>query len=386
MFHALGHRRHRLVRASASFVVTSTFAIFAATSAHAGQFPTLDPNYVQEIYTGPVGGPGMAWTPGLNLLTRNGANIVEYSPTQNATYQSTPIHASIATHAISGLSSSGYGMTNAPDGYIYAVTTFGLQRFSPYNWSAPAQTLVTSVPGQGFGINCLPDGHIVYSDAFSSSKVFLYDPSSNTNTMIYDTATSAFGGYTVDDIETGPGGQIALAVQSNAGVEIINATGGVLSSFSTASFGNHYPDGLAFGAGPFANSLYSNNNDGTITRYDWSSAGWTGTPASSTDIASGAGAYGDLAAVGPDCAFYVFSGENGNLHGATPGVGTNWNAGTNTDSSITRIALANLTGGPDADCGFYSFTETFLPEPGVAGMLAVSTLLAGRRLRPAKRR
>ena len=116
----------------------STLSI-ALSRVEANQFPYLDPTYTQQIYTGPlVGGPGMAWTASGDLLTRNGSDIIEYSPTQNATHQGTPIHASTVTHTITGLSNTGYGMTNGLDGYIYTVTSGGLERFNPSNWAAPA--------------------------------------------------------------------------------------------------------------------------------------------------------------------------------------------------------------------------------------------------------
>src|SRR6185436_19158714 len=110
-------------------------------------------------------------------------------------YNGTNLHGVIATHNVTGLSNTGYSMTNAPDGYIDAVTGTGLERFNPNNWAAPAQALPGTVGGQGYGINCLPDGRIVYSDGVFNSKVYLYDPSTTVNTLIYDTATSAFGAY-----------------------------------------------------------------------------------------------------------------------------------------------------------------------------------------------
>src|SRR3954453_8977585 len=103
---------------------------FLATPILAVQYPTIDPAYTQEIYTGPLtGGPGMAWTSSNNLLTRNGSTILEYSPTQNTTYKATSLHGVIASHPITGLDGSGVGMTNGLDGYIYAVGSSGLQRF-----------------------------------------------------------------------------------------------------------------------------------------------------------------------------------------------------------------------------------------------------------------
>jgi hypothetical protein len=365
--------RHRLALVSAAALVASMQSL----EAFGQQFPTINPAFQQEIYTGPLqGGPGMAWNYNFNLLTRNGGTIIEYSPTQNATHMSTPIHAPIANHPIAGLSNTGVGMTNGTDGYIYCVTAFGLQRFDLGTFGA-AQNLPGTVGGQGYGINTLPDGRIVYSDGVGVSNVYIYDHVATTNTLIYSTASHSSGGFLIDDIETGPGGQIALAGQSNSGIVILNNTGGVIADFPAP----HYPDGLAFGAGPFANSIFSNNNDGTITRYDMN-PGWVGVPTNIVDIASGAGAYGDLAAVGPDCAFYVSSFENGSYHGATPTVGTNWIGGTNAEASITRISLASLTGIPgDEECGFYSLVETTLPEPGIGliSMIAAPVLLRRRR-------
>ena len=47
------------------------FGVLVGSKALAVQYPTIDPGYNQQIYTGPlVGGPGMAWTTSSHLLTR----------------------------------------------------------------------------------------------------------------------------------------------------------------------------------------------------------------------------------------------------------------------------------------------------------------------------
>ncbi len=222
-----------------------------------------------------------------------------------------------------------------------------------------AQSLGGTVGGQGYGVSTLPDGRIVYSDGNPNSNVYIYNPAIGINTLIYSAP------FLVDGIVTGPTGNIALAGQSNSSITILSNTGTLVNSFSTP----HFPDGLAFSETASSATLYSNNNDGTISRYVLG-AGYLGTPVI-TDIASGSGAYGDLASVGPDCAFYVSQVENGNFHGATPGVGTNWdNAVTNAEPSIIRISGAPLRDGTTV-CDFYSPIEAAdTPEPATCLSLA----------------
>ena len=331
-------------------LITCVGLSMGTSSAFAVQFPTLDPAYVQEIYTGPlVGGPGMAWTTSGALLTRNGSDILEYSLSQNTVHQGTNVHGFV-THTISGLFTSGYGMANGHDGYIYTTTAAGLQRFDPNNWASSAQFLSGTVGGQGYGIHVLPNGKIAYVAGGGTNEVYVYDPVLATNTLIY-TASAL-----VDDIASDSSGNIALAGQALNQLIIISGTGSVLNTFNTT----HYPDGLAFGDGISSNSVFANNNDGTITRYSYG-AGYSGTP-TAVNIASGSQAYGDLAEVGPDCAFYVSQSDNGGYHGSTSGVVTHWDNGvTNNEGSITRIARR------DGNCGFATNT---VPEPSsLIGML-----------------
>jgi hypothetical protein len=354
-------------------VATLLATVFSAGPAQAIQFSYLDPGYTQEIYAGPLipgQEAGMAWNTGNNLLTRAGSTIIEYSLTQNTSYQGTSLHGVIATHSIAGLSSTGYGMTNGNDGYIYAVTGSGLQRFDPGNWLAPAQTL-TGVGGPGYGITTLADGRIAYA-AGSGSDVYVYDPVNLTNTLIYTANTL------IDDMAASSANEIVLAGQGNSSLIVINSGGAWINTLSSLI---HYPDGLTFGDGLLSNAIFSNNNDGTITEYLFTS-GFANAP-TIFDIATGGGAYGDLAAVGPDCAFYVFHGENGSYHGATPGVGTNWdNATTTSDAAITRIAAAPGGDGSLPTCGFKTPVITnVVPLPGAWFLMGsgLVTLSAVRR-------
>lgn len=371
--------------------------LFLATAAHAVQFDVLASGYAQEIYAAPLTPnqeAGMAWTSSNNLLTRAGSTIIEYNPTQNTIVNGTNVHGVLATHLITGLVSSGYGLTNGKDGFIYAATGIGLQRFDPNNWAAPAQTLAGTVGGNGWGITTLPDGRIAYSDGGSPSNIYIYNPTGGSNTLIYTSndPTTPFQPVLVDDIEAGPTGAIALAGHSStanwptAGIFIISNTGTLINSFATP----HFPDGLAFGDGASSNSLFSNNNDGTITEYALA-PGYLGSP-TITDIAqqtlSSGKAYGDLAAVGPDCAFYVSQYENNGANGSTVGTGTHWDDGSTTaDASIVRISAVGSDGLPI--CLFFSPTETeVVPEPstyvlGLIGLLGLGFVALRKKYRRA---
>ena len=334
----------------------------AAYPAHAVQFDYLAPGFTQQIYTGPlVGGPGMAWTSGGNLLTRNQSDILEYSLTQNTTHQGTSLHGSTVTHTISGLSTTGYGLSKGLDGYFYTPTGVGLQRFST-TLTGAAQTLAGTASGPGYGITTLPDGRIAYVAGGGTNDVHIYNPSSGIDTLIYSAPSL------IDDIEASATGAIALALQTANKVSIISNTGSVINTWNTT----HPPDGLAFGDGVSANWLYSNNNDGSISQYQLG-PGYSGTP-TIYDIALQTlygKAYGDLAAVGPDCAFYVSQFDNNGYNGSTPGVGTHWDNGvTNSEPSIIRIAAVDRNG--NEYCGFGTPTEV-VPEPGT-GILLVSGL------------
>jgi hypothetical protein len=263
-------------------------------------------------------------------------------------------------------------MTNGLDGYIYTVTGSGLERFNPSNWSAPAQSLPGSVGGAGYGVTTMPDGRIAYSDGGGNSNVYIYDPVALTNTLIYS------ANYLIDGMVAGPLGNIAVTGQSNSTMTVLTSTGAVVNSWSTP----HFPDGLAFSDSNTVSILYSNNNDGTISKYVLG-PGFSGVPVI-TDIASGSGAYGDLASVGPDCAFYVSQFNNFGFHGSTNGVGTNWdNSVTNAEPSIIRIGGGLMPDGTTV-CQFYTPYTSNVPEPGSMSLLALG--LAGLGIAAWRRR
>ena len=314
----------------------------------------------------------MAWTSTNQLLTRNGSDILEYSPTQNGTHQGTSL---------------AYGRRDAHDhrleqhwlwddkrpGRLYLHRNRRrLRAVQSLELGRPAQLMPGSVGGAGYGVTTMPDGRIAYSDGSGASNVYMYDPVLSTNTLIYS------ANYLIDGMVAGPLGNIAVTGQSNSTMTILTSTGSVVNSFATP----HYPDGLAFSDSPLVSMLYSNNNDGTISKYVFG-PGFTGAPVI-TDIATGSGAYGDLASVGPDCAFYVSQFDNFGYHGSTNGVGTNWdNAVTNGEPSIIRIGGGLMPDGTTV-CEFYTPYGHNVPEPSTIGLLASGAVglgLAARRRR-----
>jgi hypothetical protein len=341
-------------------------SVFAAANclftppAVAVQFSFLDPAYTQEIYAGPnVGLPG-AWTSTGALLARKGnlPDILEYSPTQNTVYQGTNLHGVQATHTIAGLA-AGNNLARATNGLLYLPTQVGLQRVDSSNWALPAVT-VTPHGGPGYGVNSLPNGNVVYAAGGNSTDIHIYNPTTNADSIVYTSAGL------IDDIETSLTGLIALAGQGLNNIILLNSSGGFIQQIPTTTF----PDGLAFATTASPPALYSNDNQGTITRYDFG-AGYASPPTNVQVIASG-GSYGDIACTG-FCSFFVTQFFNGGFHGSAL-FGTNWDNGvTNNDPSIIRI-------GSKTGCLFDPPVGFNVPEPAAAALmlLGVATLACRR--------
>jgi len=346
------------------FSLALTCLLLAAARVPAVQFSSLNSAYTQEIYAGPnVGLPG-AWTSTNQLLARKGGfapppDILEYSATQTPNaYQGTNLHLVAATHTITGLA-AGNNLTMATNGFLYLPTTAGLQRVDPNNWAAPAVT-VTPFGGPGYGVNALPNGNVVYDAGSFSTDIHIYNPSTLTDTLVYTSAGL------IDDIETSLTGLIALAGQGNNNIILLNSSGGFIQQINTTNF----PDGLAFATAATPPALYSNDNQGTITRYDFA-AGYTSAPTATTVIASG-GSYGDIACTG-SCAFYVTQFFNNNINGSAS-FGTHWDNGvTNNDPSIIRIAGKQgcLF---DPPVGF----QGTVPEPSTLALMLLGCAMLGR--------
>jgi len=352
---------YRFDRITFGCVATAIYLLFAS-QAQAVQFSFIDPAYTQQIYAGPnVGLPG-AWTSTGEMLARksNVPDILEYSATQNAVYQGTNVHGVNAAHTITGLA-AGNNLARAMNGYLYLPTQAGLQRVDSSNWALPAVT-VTTFGGPGYGVNTLPNGNVVYAAGLGSTDIHIYNPTTNTDALVYTSPGL------IDDIETSLTGLIALAGQGLNNIILLNSTGGFIQQINTTNF----PDGLAFATTATPPALYSNDNQGTITRYDFGS-GYNAAPTNTTVIASG-GSYGDIACTGP-CKFYVTQFFNNNINGSAS-FGTHWdNNVINNDPSIIEI-------GSKQGCLFDPPVGYFVPEPaGALLMLLGLAAMASKRRR-----
>ncbi len=345
-----------------SFCVAAVSCFSLVGPATAAQFSILDPAYTQQIYAGPnVGLPG-AWTSTGELLARKGnvPDILEYNATQNAVYQGTNVHGVNVTHTITNLA-AGNNLARATNGLLYLPTQSGLQRVDPNNWALPAVT-VTTFNGPGYGVNTLPNGNVVYAAGGGSTDIHIYNPSGNSDSLVYTSPGL------IDDIETSLTGLIALAGQGLNNIVLLNSSGSVIQTIPTSNF----PDGLAFATTSSPPSLYSNDNKGTITRYDFGS-GYSAAPTNVQVIASG-GSYGDIACTGP-CKFYATQFFNNGINGSAL-FGTHWDNGvTNNDPSIIEI-------GSKQGCLFdppVGFNLVPEPSAGALLMLAVGVLGGVRR-------
>jgi hypothetical protein len=337
--------------------------LMPAGTASAAQFTSLDPAYTQAIYAGPnVGLPG-AWMSTGELLARksNVNQVLEYPVASNAVYQGTNTRTPVV-HTIANLA-NGSNLARATNGFLYLPTQLGLQRVDSNNWALPAVT-VPSVGGPGYGVNTLPNGNVVYAAGFSgpgSTEIHIYNPTLNNDTLVFNSPGL------IDDIETSLTGLIALAGQTANNIILLNSAGGLIQTIPTTNF----PDGLAFATTASPPALYSNDNQGTITRYDFG-GGYNSPPTNVQVIASG-GSYGDIACTGA-CKFYVTQFFNNGFHGSAS-FGTHWDNGvTNNDPSIIEI-------GSKTGCLFDPPVGFNVPEPNAALLLVmgVAALAGGRR-------
>jgi Bacterial Ig-like domain (group 3) len=277
--------RSALQKACGIFGASICAAALVPTPAYAAAndpFTTLASGLTQSLYaTGTPGIGGVAFAPNGDPLVVAGS-IFRVDSTTTVTVDGSAVHPVTFTAASVIL-----GVVNGANGALYANMSSGVEKIDASGnvLAGPAGTA-----GSGLGITVDPQtGNLVYpatdgnldwvSEDFTSSGVFV---------------ANAFS----DGLIFEPGGNYLFAAVFGNGINEYNRAGALVQSIPNASA----PDGMAFHAGT-PHYLVSNNNDGSITRYDFPNGDYTQAPTQSV-LASG-GFRGDLSQVGTDGCLYV---------------------------------------------------------------------------------
>lgn len=281
-------------------LVTSALAIIVSGPDAAAQtFSTLQPPFTQSVY-GAISVPnligGVAFAPNGDVLVDNcslgGGPLYRFDHASTA-----PVtHGTATLHPFTQeTSDAGCGLINHTDGAIYTNTSSGVVKLDA---NTGAQIGGPFGPaGNGLGITEDPQsGNLVYVLADGSLG---YVNAALTTSGAISTITSGF----VDQITFDPSGNYLFVSADGADELVILHRDGALVQSIPLIVGSG-PDGIAFHA-TSPHFVVTNNNDGTMTRYDFPSNpdNFSATP-TQTLFASG-GFRGDNAQVGSDGCLYA---------------------------------------------------------------------------------
>ena len=199
-------------------------------------------------------------------------------------------------HPVTALpnSNAGCGLANHPNGALYTNTSSGVIKLDA---NTGAQLAGPFGPGgDALGIAVDPQtGNLAY--VLDSGAIGFVDPGFTT-TGTLSTVTS--GGF-VDQITYDPTGNYLFLSNRSLNALTILKRDGTLVQNAPLAFGVG-PDGIAFHA-TAPTFVLTNDNDGTLTRFDFPGSDFTMTPTQSI-FASG-GFRGDMSQVGPDGCLYL---------------------------------------------------------------------------------
>jgi len=294
-------------------------------------FTFLQAGYTQEVFAasttagGNMGGVAFAadgdvWV----KVCGTTAGPLRFDLARTATVNSTSIHPLQTTPAVT--TAPGCGITNHPDGRIYLNSSVGAQRLDA---DTGAVLGVVGPPGSLYGITVDPQtNRLVYASAscvgVASCTLVSVDASTGN---VQNFATFPAGGSLefVDGVTFDPTGNF-IVVCGRTGLFpndtpfmfVLNRNGTIARQLQA----DHFPDGAVFHTNPFY--MVTNNNDGTISRFDFPADDLRQGP-NQTIIASG-GFRGDLTSVGADGCYYITE------------AGTRYaNFVTTTENSVVRI-------------------------------------------------
>lgn len=279
----------------ATLIALLTMSPLAGVARAAGQFPTLEAGFTQELYgTGPNFFGGVAFAPNADVwvdFCGGGGSALDRFSNSNTT----PANGSNVHPLVPGApfaSNAGCGLTNNPDGFLYSNTTSGVAQINAET-GAPTG-VVFGASGNALGITTDPQtGNLVYVAANGTILTAPVGGSSST----FSTATS---GRFIDGIAFDPTGTFLFVSNRTLNVVTIIARNGALVQNSPTI--PQVPDGISFhGSAP--RFVITNNNDGSMTRLDFPGDDYRMAPSLSV-FASG-GFRGDLTQVGPDSCIYA---------------------------------------------------------------------------------
>ena len=340
-------RPHSGLRLKRSWVYLPSIAILIAGGLRAQPFTTLQAGYTQELWavsnqtSGIIFG-GLAFASNGDLWAKACGNTVpffRFDASRTVTTNGASLHPAAAPGA--SATSSACGMVNHPDGRIYVNTVGGVQRFDAATGAALG---LLGQAGNNYGIAVDPQTkRLVYPAAAcanaASCTLLSLDPTGTAGSQSFLTFSLSATLEYVDGVDFDPtgnyifvAGRTGVYPQDTPYLIVITRSGSLVRQLPA----DRFPDGVAFHKNPFY--LITNNNDGTITRFDFPGGDPRQSP-SQTVIASG-GFRGDLSAIGADGCFY-----------ATQAGARYPNGAVTTEQSVVRIC---------------STQGEFPPSPGVS--------------------